>query len=134
MFIVCGRLVCCYLSFKFSCLSSVPVVSASFLMGSGGQVRCSKRGWRKGGSIIKCGWKGGSRHKMSQIPLLTTTGTSGSKCHLDQAVWNVRMGEGARVRFGRARKKGKGFWMKQRARREHSLCDTRLTQACLPKL
>ena len=37
----------------------------------------SKRGWRKGGC----------RHKMSQIHFLTTTGRSGSKRHLDEAVW-----------------------------------------------
>ena len=37
----------------------------------------SKRGWRKGGC----------RHKMSQIHFSTTTGRSGSKRHLDEAVW-----------------------------------------------
>ena len=42
-----------------------------------GRSEVSKRGWRKGGC----------RHKMSQIHFLTTTGRSGSKRHLDEAVW-----------------------------------------------
>ena len=68
------------------------------------------------------------------MSLLSLISSCGLEAHAKLNIGKPQMWEWAHVGFGGTGRKRKGPCMKQCAWRKHGLCDTRLAEACPPKL